>query len=96
MWLSLLAEAVTVSPLVLGLIGLLLTAGGILVGVAVTWGSMKTTVSQLQSVVKDLSGKVEELHAEIGKLSREVAVLQDRDARESRTEPAGRNRAARG
>lgn len=83
----LLAETITINLGILVLFGALLTMASVIVGGAIAWGALRTTVTRLEATVTKLEGTVT-------KLTNDVAVLLDRSKRESGITATGRHLAA--
>lgn len=84
---DLVADTITINLGILVLFGALLTMASVLVGGAIAWGALRTTVSRLEATVTRLEGTVT-------KLTNDVAVLLDRGRRESGVTATGRHFAA--
>lgn len=71
----------TLSPILIALSGLLLTAIGALVGGGIAWGRLGAERKADRDKIDALEEKVDKLTAAVATLTVQIAVLTDRDER---------------
>lgn len=72
----------TISPIILGLLGLLLTAVTALITGGITWGTFREQLRAQGSEIKDLKVEIHKLTATVHELTLKLALVADRHERD--------------
>lgn len=71
----------TISPVVIALLGFLVAAVSSLLAGGIAWGVFRATIERQGREISDLASEVKALSGTVNDLSRHVAVLTDRHSR---------------